>query len=215
MAETAGVSKSSVSRQAGERLKELAERRLDDRDYLIVYVDGIQFGGHHPNGGTRHDTDPTGVMTEQDKFERTLVALSCSGPGLRELPLPARTSTWPPAVFSAATRSTASNWTSKIWTSRNGADVIALEKVRHEPLTRHIEAVDVTTYRSAEEGCSKAQSAMIWRFALGRNPEFPPKDIGVRPDPGDVARQLPAAMVDFRLVPDRSVHVGNQTLVQL
>ena len=51
MAETAGVSKSSVSRQAvdaaGERLKELAERRLDDRDYLIIYVDGIQFGGHH------------------------------------------------------------------------------------------------------------------------------------------------------------------------
>ena len=25
----------------------MAERRLDDRDYLIVYVDGIQFGGHH------------------------------------------------------------------------------------------------------------------------------------------------------------------------
>ena len=51
MAETAGVSKSSVSRQAaeaaGERLKELAERRLDDRDYLIVCVDGVQFGGHH------------------------------------------------------------------------------------------------------------------------------------------------------------------------
>ena len=51
MAETAGVSRSSVSRRAkeaaGERLKELAERRLDDRDYLIVYVDGIQVGGHH------------------------------------------------------------------------------------------------------------------------------------------------------------------------
>ena len=53
MAETAGVSKSSVSRQAaeaaGERLKELAEGRLDDREYLIkiIYVDGIQFGGHH------------------------------------------------------------------------------------------------------------------------------------------------------------------------
>ena len=51
MAETAGVSKSSVSRQAaeaaGERLKELAERRLGDRDYLIIYLDGIQFGGHH------------------------------------------------------------------------------------------------------------------------------------------------------------------------
>ena len=51
MAETAGVSKSSVSRYAAEaaaeRLKELAERRLENRDYLIVYVDGIQFGGHH------------------------------------------------------------------------------------------------------------------------------------------------------------------------
>lgn len=51
MAETVGVSKSSVSRQAskaaGARLRELGERRLDDRDYLIVYVDGIQFGGHH------------------------------------------------------------------------------------------------------------------------------------------------------------------------
>ena len=36
MAETVGVSKSSVSRQAskaaGERLRELGERRLDDRD---------------------------------------------------------------------------------------------------------------------------------------------------------------------------------------
>ena len=36
-----------MAETAGERLKELAERRLDDRDYLIVYVDGIQFGGHH------------------------------------------------------------------------------------------------------------------------------------------------------------------------
>ena len=23
------------------------ERRLDDRDYLVVYLDGIQFAGHH------------------------------------------------------------------------------------------------------------------------------------------------------------------------
>ena len=48
MAETAGVSKSSVSRYAAEaaveRLKELAERRVENRHYLIVYVDGIQFG---------------------------------------------------------------------------------------------------------------------------------------------------------------------------
>ena len=45
------VSKSSVSRDAAEvaieRLEELAERRVENRDYLIVYVDGIQFGGHH------------------------------------------------------------------------------------------------------------------------------------------------------------------------
>ena len=35
------------TRSYGKAIKELAERRLDDRDYLIVYVDGIQFGGHH------------------------------------------------------------------------------------------------------------------------------------------------------------------------
>lgn len=49
--EMAEVSKSSVSRRAteaaGERLKELAERRLDDRDDLVVYIDGVQFAGHH------------------------------------------------------------------------------------------------------------------------------------------------------------------------
>ena len=45
------IRKSSVNRRAaeaaGERLRELGKRRLDDRDQLIVYVDGIQFGGHH------------------------------------------------------------------------------------------------------------------------------------------------------------------------
>ncbi len=51
MAETVGVSKSSVSRRtvkaSAGRLKELAERRLDERDYLVVYVDGIQVAKHH------------------------------------------------------------------------------------------------------------------------------------------------------------------------
>ncbi len=51
MAETVGVSKSQVSRQfveASEKsLKELVERRFDDKDLLIVYIDGIVFGGHH------------------------------------------------------------------------------------------------------------------------------------------------------------------------
>jgi len=49
MAETVGVSKSSVSRefiQASERaLRELCERRFDDKDILVVYIDGLQFGG--------------------------------------------------------------------------------------------------------------------------------------------------------------------------
>lgn len=51
MAETVGVSKSQVSRkfvEASEKsLKELTERRFDDQEILIVYIDGIVFGGHH------------------------------------------------------------------------------------------------------------------------------------------------------------------------
>ena len=51
MAETVGVSKSQVSREfveASEKsLKALAERRFDDKEILIVYIDGIVFSGHH------------------------------------------------------------------------------------------------------------------------------------------------------------------------
>jgi len=51
MAETVGVSKSAVSREfidASEKaLQELAERRFDEKDILIVYIDGIVFSGHH------------------------------------------------------------------------------------------------------------------------------------------------------------------------
>ncbi len=51
MAETVGISKSTISREfieASEKaLKELAERRFDEKDILIVYIDGIIFGGHH------------------------------------------------------------------------------------------------------------------------------------------------------------------------
>lgn len=46
-----GVAKSSVSRkfvEAGRReLKRLWERRFDDQDILIIYIDGQEFGGHH------------------------------------------------------------------------------------------------------------------------------------------------------------------------
>jgi transposase-like protein len=51
MAETVGVSKSTISREfieaSGKALQELAERRFDDTDILIVYIDGIVFSGHH------------------------------------------------------------------------------------------------------------------------------------------------------------------------
>ena len=51
MVDAVGISKSEVSREAieaGEQvLRDLAERRFDDRDILIVYLDGIQFGRYH------------------------------------------------------------------------------------------------------------------------------------------------------------------------
>jgi putative transposase len=65
MAETVGVSKSSVSQEAiqasEQELARLCERRLDDIDVLILYLDGIIFGEHHvlvavgvDNGGRKH-----------------------------------------------------------------------------------------------------------------------------------------------------------------
>jgi putative transposase len=51
MAESVGLSRSAVSRElvaASEaQLKELCERRLDELEILIVYIDGIQFAEHH------------------------------------------------------------------------------------------------------------------------------------------------------------------------
>jgi transposase-like protein len=51
MADTVGVSKSSVSREfidaSEEALKQLAQRRFEDRDILIIYLDGLIFGQHH------------------------------------------------------------------------------------------------------------------------------------------------------------------------
>lgn len=51
MAQTVGVSKSSVSREAiaasAQVLKELAERKFDDKDMLLIYLDGLRFGSHH------------------------------------------------------------------------------------------------------------------------------------------------------------------------
>ncbi len=51
MAQTVGVSKSQVSREfieaSEQSLKELCERRFDDKDILVIYLDGIQFGQVH------------------------------------------------------------------------------------------------------------------------------------------------------------------------
>ena len=51
MAETVGVSRSSVSRQAiegsAEQLRRLRERRWDEADLLVIYIDGQRFGAHH------------------------------------------------------------------------------------------------------------------------------------------------------------------------
>jgi len=51
MAETVGVSRSSVSREvieaSEEELKRLCERRFDALNLLVIYLDGIVFGDHH------------------------------------------------------------------------------------------------------------------------------------------------------------------------
>lgn len=51
MAETVGVSRSSVSREAmeasEEELRQLCERRFEELDLLVIYVDGVRFGDHH------------------------------------------------------------------------------------------------------------------------------------------------------------------------
>jgi transposase-like protein len=61
MAETVGVSKSSVSRQATEaseaELEALLSRRFDDLKLLIVYIDGIVFGEHTMIGAVGVDTE--------------------------------------------------------------------------------------------------------------------------------------------------------------
>ncbi len=51
MAETVGVSRSSVSRQAieasTEQMKALREKRWDATEVLVIYIDGQRFGAHH------------------------------------------------------------------------------------------------------------------------------------------------------------------------
>jgi transposase-like protein len=59
MADTVGVAKSSVSREfidaSDETLQKLMERRFDDVDILVVYIDGLIFGQHHVIGAVGVD----------------------------------------------------------------------------------------------------------------------------------------------------------------
>jgi len=61
MADSVGVSKSSVSRkfiEAGKaELKRLLDRRFDEVDILIVYIDGQQFSEHHVISAVGVDAD--------------------------------------------------------------------------------------------------------------------------------------------------------------
>ena len=51
MAATAGVARSSVSRKAieasAEQLRTVRERRWEQADIPVIYVDGQRFGSHH------------------------------------------------------------------------------------------------------------------------------------------------------------------------
>lgn len=51
MAQTVGVSKSSISREfqeaSEEALKNLGERRFEEKDMVVIWIDGMIFGGHH------------------------------------------------------------------------------------------------------------------------------------------------------------------------
>jgi putative transposase len=51
MAASVGLSRSAVSREfvaaSAEQLRALCERRLDGREMLIIYIDGMRFAGHH------------------------------------------------------------------------------------------------------------------------------------------------------------------------
>ena len=51
MAEMLGVSRSAISRKAveasAEQLKQLRERRWENVEILVIYIDGQRFGDHH------------------------------------------------------------------------------------------------------------------------------------------------------------------------
>jgi len=91
MAATAGVSRSSVSRQAvegsAEQLRELQERRWEGVDLLAIYIDGQRFGDHHvisavgvDRGGDKHVLGiETGATENAAAVKKLLVSLRDRG----------------------------------------------------------------------------------------------------------------------------------------
>lgn len=61
MATRCGISKSSVSRQfkaaSAAKLQGLCERRFEELDLLVIYIDGVRFGPHHVLGAIGVDAD--------------------------------------------------------------------------------------------------------------------------------------------------------------
>lgn len=93
MAATAGVSRSSISRQAiegsVEQLRQLRERCWDKTDLLVIYIDGQRFGDHHvisavgvDRGGVKHILGiEIGATENAAAVKKLLIALR--GQGLR------------------------------------------------------------------------------------------------------------------------------------
>lgn len=88
MAESLGVSKSEVSREAIEestkQLQALAERSLKDLDLLVIYLDGIQYGNYQviaavgvDESGSKHVLGIREGATEHS----TVVGDRAAGPG--------------------------------------------------------------------------------------------------------------------------------------
>lgn len=84
VAQRCGVSRSAVSRQlqqaSAEALKELCERRFDEVDLLVIYLDGKDFGGHQvisavgvDSEGSKHVLGLTEGATENAQVVKGLL----------------------------------------------------------------------------------------------------------------------------------------------
>jgi putative transposase len=83
MAESVGISKSSVSREtieaSGAALQALLEQRLDDKDFIVNYIDSLHCGEHCVMGAVGVDTEGhkrvlTGVFFKQKEVVLSLIS---------------------------------------------------------------------------------------------------------------------------------------------